>query len=96
MTKDQIIAMAGEAGMNVKSSAIDGRPWIDDRAWCAGSKDVMAGSGYQRPELIDAMTRFASLVAAQAAAEEREECAKVSIYLGSTRIAAAIRERKRP
>ena len=71
MTKDQIIAMAREAGY-----------------------DMEAGQRIGESSDIELFTRFACLVAAQAAAEEREACAVVSIYLGSTRIAAAIRERK--
>lgn len=94
MTKDQIIAMAREAGMNLDASY-----------------SIYVGSEIN-------LERFASLVAAQAAAEEREECAieasswkrsKLLLHAGemtaqerrsceavSSGIAAAIRGRKSP
>lgn len=73
MNRDDVIMMAREAGIRVVPSAINGEPYIDDRAFFEGRIGNLAGDGFSRPSVFAAIERFASLVAAH----EREECAKV-------------------
>jgi tRNA(Ile)-lysidine synthase TilS/MesJ len=77
LTKDDVIKMAKQAGIKVEPSAINGEPYIDDRAFFEGRVGNIAGDGFRRPSVFAAIERFAQLVAAQAAAAEREACAKV-------------------
>lgn len=88
--RDDVIRMAREAGFDViegEAAWLKDPEGIDSRIWW---NDVAVG---------DVLQRFAQLVAAQAAAEEREACAEVADDYGhvahvAQSIAAAIRARR--